>query len=598
MPPVRLAVLFAALSLFASPAHAQLPPLPPIGGDEEQEEQPPPAERPPAEAPAAPAGPISPAPGSVAEGVDVGHSGSFDDPDLVPPLVVRWKVPSQARQILAAGGRVFTVELGGVVSRDASTGKELWRAVGLNAESAAYGDGAVYLPTGGEVVALAEDSGAVRWRRPLGGTHRTQSVVAAGGAVYVVGFDGSPALFALRASDGAVAWQTDTMDRGTPALDDERVYLLTGCGGGQAFSRATGQPAWAHKTRCGGSADATLTKLWGGALYASRSVHATDTGAGTGQLPQSASEAVFADDRVVGHAGVPDGIVATALSTGARVWKAGDTASGPLVAANHNVFHFASGTGSDRFLVGRSLATGAPVWSMKIDAFQESDRAFGVAPGLLLVRSMETLYALQSALRPAPGGVALASSARAVPAGGRLRLIAVTGRDLRTGRRVALEGSQTGRRLRRFARVAPAADGGLAYPVRVFHNSTFRARVGNARSGVVRAYAYPRARLGHPRSLGGRRVSIAVRVSAPRTRLAGRRFVLYLAPRRGSLRRLGTARLRAVGQERTAATLRFNVPSGTSERDGIAWCVRGQLRLRLGAPSPLLRRCGASRIRS
>jgi hypothetical protein len=83
-----------------------------------------------------------------------------------------------------------------------------------------------------------------------------------------------------------------------------------------------------------------------------------------------------------------------------------------------------------------------------------------------------------------------------------------------------------------------------------------------------------------------------VKVTAPHTRLAGHRVVLYLQQtRRSKLVRLGSGRMSGRRGHARAAIL-FK-PVRHVAKHAVVWnCIVGQLRMRLGRPSPLTRHCG------
>src|SRR5690242_18821538 len=102
----RIGVLLALTMAPAAAAQAQvLPPLPPPVGQPPPPSGSPPQQQQPPQNHSSPPGPISPAPGSVSEAVDVAHTGFFADDQLVPPLVPRWKVNIDSARALAAEGR-------------------------------------------------------------------------------------------------------------------------------------------------------------------------------------------------------------------------------------------------------------------------------------------------------------------------------------------------------------------------------------------------------------------------------------------------------------------------------------------------------------
>jgi hypothetical protein len=169
----------------------------------------------------------------------------------------------------------------------------------------------------------------------------------------------------------------------------------------------------------------------------------------------------------------------------------------------------------------------------------------------------------------------------------------VLGRELRgAGVNVRIEdAAATGGAFDRFAEVRAARDGGFTTSAVVYGNSRFRVPFPGEGSDVVTVYAYPDVTVGTPR-----RGRVGVSVRAPRSRLGGRTLVLYAdRPGSGPLVRLGSGRLRTTGRGRTRTTLALERRLG---RGDVLSCIRGQVRLGLGRPTALTRRCGAARIPS
>jgi hypothetical protein len=90
-------------------------------------------------------------------------------------------------------------------------------------------------------------------------------------------------------------------------------------------------------------------------------------------------------------------------------------------------------------------------------------------------------------------------------------------------------------------------------------------------------------------------VRVPVTARAPQARLGGRTFVLYLArAKTRKLHRLAQARLAGGRTARTRLT--FRPPRKVARGDVLVFCVRGQLKLELGRPSPLTERCGEASL--
>ena len=244
--------------------------------------------------------------------------------------------------------------------------------------------------------------------------------------------------------------------------------------------------------------------------------------------------------------------------------------------------------------------SGATRWSTEVfdyDPGDSTERELAVAPGLLLVRASSRVVAYESALRPAADGIAMVGNTEELTAGGRLKLTGVLGREVRKGRPdVSIDLAHwRGGGFRGRTRLQPARDGGFGTRLVVTRNARVRASAGGAASAELTVYAWPTVKLGRAALAGRNRIRLGVEARAPDRRLGGRTFVLYLDRRRTKgLSRLDSGRLR--GGRRARTVLEFPFPRNTTERDTLYVCIRGQLALDLGRPSPLTRRCGAARL--
>lgn len=524
------------------------------------------------------------------DGVDVAHSGFFADEELVPPLAARWNVAVNARQVLAADGRVYVLVDGGAAALDQATGRQQWAAaLAAPPTGAGYDAGGLFVATGNELVALDAATGGVRWRRDLGAA--AQAPVASGDAVYALRADGE--LVALRASDGAELWRRPGAEgAGTPALDGARAYLSGACGTVAAIARTDGAEAWRRPGDCAARPGPALgiPALSAGRLFVPGDGSVLDAGSGgvTGRF--AGVRPVFADGLVIQPEAAA--VTATDAATGKQAWRA-TGGLGDALAAGHDVYGFRN----DR-LAALSTEDGRVLWTDG-RVVGPAGRSLAVAPGLLLVAGEGRVVAYQSALRPPPGGIALGVDRQEVPAGTPFALVGVLGRELRRpGAQVTIEGSDWPRG--RFGRVSKARaerDGGFLGGVALYRSSRFRARTARGVSAPLTVYAVPRVRLGTPRRAGRGRMAVAASVRTPRTRLDGLRLHLYLR-RAGTkrLERVASGRLRRAGSGRTKASLRFRPLKRTTRADTLDFCIERQLRLGLGRPSPLTRRCGARRL--
>ncbi len=174
--------------------------------------------------------------------VQVLHGFHTDDPSYVLALdgatgTTKWRVerPSDAPReapdayttpaLLERGGRREIVVSGAdyVTGHDPATGRELWRVPGLN-------------PTANPIQRIVA------------------SPIVSGGSIFVPSRV-SPllALEAAEAGAPAVRWSLDSgPDVPTPALEGDRLYILTDRGVVSSLDAATGEPVWGPERVAGG----------------------------------------------------------------------------------------------------------------------------------------------------------------------------------------------------------------------------------------------------------------------------------------------------------------------------------------------------------
>jgi hypothetical protein len=374
-----------------------------------------------------------------------------------------------------------------------------------------------------------------------------------------------------------------------------------------AHDRATGEEVWLHRTGCSGGGDVTPA-LFGGRLWVPELEYTNDGSLDNPILNADNGEVV---SRYTGSRPVfVDGLAVISGSDSARAIDAGTAVEAwrtkkglaSLIGVGHDVYGFRLGDRGQRRLVALDSETGTEIWATTLPGEDTSSEYFaaGVAPGLLIGSTGGRVFAFESAFKPGPGEIALGASRFAVTAGHPLGLTGVLGTNLRGARPEVTIGGAAWRRggFRALGKVRPARDGGFVAGVTAFRNSRFRVSAGGVDSNVLTVYAYPAVRLGRPRLVARRRAVLTASVSTPRTRLGRRTLVLYLQ-RHGSRRlaRLGAGRLHGTGPGRSKARVTFVPPRGATRRDLVYSCVKGQLRVGLGRPSPLTRRCGARRLR-
>jgi outer membrane protein assembly factor BamB len=590
---VLIATLIALAAWPVAPAFAQLPPLPPIGppggGDPEPERPPSPP-------------PVSRAPGSVTSRVDVAQTGFFADDGLVPPLKRRWRVSFGAETVLAAEGKVFLSKFDQTQAVDQRTGRVVWTAP-VRGTKAAYDAGRLFVNAGGGITALDARSGAVLWAKRISDISNPQTPVASGGFVYVVDTqDGD--LYAFRASDGSSAWVRQSLQAdGAPVVDNNRVYV-SDCDATWAHDRRDGAQVWKTSADCVFGATPALHagRLWTAGSQGLGDEHSSpilDPASGRVLARYPGGSPTFVDGlAVTAHREVA--LTARNERTLTTAWSLkGDYV--PPIAIGHDLYTATKDPSDDRFyLVALDSEDGSVRWSQRFGGFTRSDEGvrFAAAPGLLLVSANGNVTAYESEFAPSAGGIDIGADQFDAFAGTRVGLGGVLGSSLRARRPTVEIDAARWRRgtFRRIGSVRPSRDGGFSGLTRLRRNTRYRARAGGAASRPVTVYAYPRFAFGRARP-AGRRIRVSIRVKAPGARFGGRRLFLYF-DRRGDnkgLRRLAGGRLR--GRANARAILRFRPLRRAGRRDTVVACVRGQARMGLGRPTPLVRRCGARRLR-
>ena len=195
-----------------------------------------------AAAPAAPA-----AEPAVAERIDPGHSGSAAAP--APPLRQRWTRELEPEDNshpeisypLVVGERVFVVAARRLQALSAQTGEELW-SVPLVPAQLAYDGGRLIAAAGSWVKAFDPATGQELWTREL--ETDDCAPVAKDGVVYT---KSTWVAYALNVTNGATLWSRDLQRRSIcqATVGTELVYY----GGESAFAlrRSDGTVAWTHE---------------------------------------------------------------------------------------------------------------------------------------------------------------------------------------------------------------------------------------------------------------------------------------------------------------------------------------------------------------
>jgi outer membrane protein assembly factor BamB len=157
-----------------------------------------------------------------------------------------------------AAGQIFALDARSNVSAyDAGTGERYWRynmtpadeERGALGGGLAFNNGVLYVTTGyGDVFAMEPDTGAVIWKRALGSPLRGAPTVDRG-RLFAVTIDNR--LQALDASDGSVLWQhvgivesAGLLGSASPAVQGDIVVVAYSSGELFALRRSNGRVAW------------------------------------------------------------------------------------------------------------------------------------------------------------------------------------------------------------------------------------------------------------------------------------------------------------------------------------------------------------------
>jgi len=165
-----------------------------------------------------------------------------------------WLVPSLGRSTPFVGhDRVHVPTVGSLVTLDAATGRELWRApvdglAGTVAPPGTVAPGTVVLRTSRGLLALRDEDGSVLWEHFVPGTGETDRVTP---GIDVVFLSDATGVAAIDLADGSLRWRRDVRGTtGTPALLGDRLLVGTTDKDLLAFRAASGDLAW--RWRLGG----------------------------------------------------------------------------------------------------------------------------------------------------------------------------------------------------------------------------------------------------------------------------------------------------------------------------------------------------------
>ncbi len=257
---------------------------------------------------------------------------------------------------VVAGGRVFAMDSGAVVSALSTGGGLLWqkeltasfdKGGGVSGGGLAAAGGQVFASTGyGEVVALDAATGAVQWRQRIDAPAIGAPAVE-GGRVYVSGRDGSA--WALDAANGKVVWQVfgapgkaGWLGSAAPTVGDRVVFFPSNAGDLMAVLKPGGG-----------------TPIW----------HSSVAGKRLGRA-YALSYDITADAALVGgtlYAGTAAGrTVAIDAGSGTQFWGVNEGAVGPLAIAGGSIFM----VNDEARLVRMDAADGSLIWSVEMPYFE------------------------------------------------------------------------------------------------------------------------------------------------------------------------------------------------------------------------------------
>jgi outer membrane protein assembly factor BamB len=546
-----------------------------------------------------------------------------------PGLGIRWAA-ALGRAVsypVVAEGRVFVTvradsEAYGteLVALDLQTGAVQWRlpVAGTYYWSAlAYGDGRLYLVNfDGQLTALTPATGASQWSVKLSQYSFSTPPVAFDGHVYLTGSGSGTTLYAVRGSDGALAWAKELPSgAGTPAVDASTVHVSMACAHAMAFDRASGAVRWEHHGDCTGGGEATPA-LHAGRMYplgGNPAIYDAATGAVAGTA--GAGTPAFADGAAYFSA-LTGGVFAVNAENWGPRWAAAVGANGdaPLLSANHlyvgSEDGYVAALSRTDGVVRWCAATGQPVVGSTGNV-DRPDSGLGAGDGFLVVPAGGSLIAY------GPGGVAPPVCANiAVTPPPPALAIDTTEREVVQGRATEIGGTLSGTLVLAGVAIAvqrdvwpfdgrwlpettakTGADGTFRFSVRPRRNTRYRAVAVGLTSGEATVYANLAATLRRS-SPRGPSFRSTLTLRAPRgARLGARRASLYVL-RAGTrtARRVASPRLRRVrsGVFTAAATLRYLRPKRATV---VIACYRERRPDAWGKPLPIDTACGARTLR-
>ncbi|HLW88269.1 MAG TPA: PQQ-binding-like beta-propeller repeat protein [Terriglobales bacterium] len=359
------------------------------------------------------------------------HTGAIQTKNLAPPLAIRWSVNLHATvgYALIAEGKVFvlagdsnagTVNLYGL---DGSTGATLWGPIPIPEgaywwAAAAYDNGTIFVVpdavqsfNAGAIYAFNASTGTPLWTAVLPGQYLYNSApTALGGGVFTGGAGGGGTVYAVRESDGSVAWTASVANGNdsSPIVTATGVYVSYVCPQVYRFNPRTGALIWNNNPGCDGGGGSTPS-LYNGSLYVLDSLIEANynglilnaaTGATTGYFNSQATPAFYKGIGIY-----VEGNLVTAFNaqTSATLWTAtptsGDAYASPAIIVNGVVY---VGT-SEGNLLGYAVNSGQMVEQINVGAgiaafdygnYTNPLPGLSAAEGLLVVPAGDLVVAL------------------------------------------------------------------------------------------------------------------------------------------------------------------------------------------------------------
>ncbi|MFA6468059.1 MAG: PQQ-binding-like beta-propeller repeat protein [Bacteroidota bacterium] len=190
------------------------------------------------------------------------HVGVYTNATVQNETELKWKFATNSAirsTPVLSGKKIVIGSTNGRLYCLSSDGKELWRFVsdGSISSTPVIAGGAVYFTNRNSMIyALRLNDGKQIWKKNLGKPlnydwgfdYYVGSPSAEGAYLYVGSADGH--LYALTMKEGATVWKYNTLSmiRSTPAVDEENVYFGNNAGKVFAVNKMTGTPVWQFST--------------------------------------------------------------------------------------------------------------------------------------------------------------------------------------------------------------------------------------------------------------------------------------------------------------------------------------------------------------